>query len=393
MATDTTYEPTHTADARSGFEQLGVVPVVNACGIYTDLGGSILSDTVWSAIADLNRSFVDLNSLLQRTGEEIAERVGAEAARVTPGASAAIVLAVAACIVSRDARKGERLPHVDGLKGEVVLQRRQADSYKYGILPRLTGAKLVLAGDAQSTTQEDLERAIGARTGALFVPAHLDTLPGCLPLEDIVAIARDHDLPVVVDAAYMSFPPETMRTYARRGANLTCFSAKYFRGPNAGGFVSGDRALIETVRGLEFTAHEQSPFQKFGRAFKMGRYEIAAVVLALREWFTMDHAQRLARYANKARRISEALRGCVAASVSLGCFTLDARLADFPVNAAIVDLRPGARMDVGALLATLAAGNPSVRAVQVEDHAVFVTETLNDGEEDLVVRRILDALS
>ncbi|MGH8242054.1 MAG: hypothetical protein ACRETY_01750 [Steroidobacteraceae bacterium] len=393
MAKDTTYESTSKAGTPSGFDQLGVVPVVNACGIYTDLGGSILSESVWSALTDLNRSFVDLHSLLERSGEEIATLVGAESARVTPGASAAIVLALAACIVSRDSRLGERLPQVEGLKGEIVMQRRQAENYKYGILPRLTGAKVVLAGDSEGTTRAHFERAISARTGALFAVAHLDTLPGCVPLEEMSAVARSHDLPLVVDAAYMSFPPETMRTYSRRGANLTCFSAKYFRGPNAGGFVAGDRSLIEAVRGMEFTAHEQSPYQKFGRAFKMGRYEIAAVVLALHEWFAMDHSQRLARYAHKAGRIAEALRNCPAVSVSLGCFTLGARLADFPVNAAILDLRRGSRVDVASLLTTLASGNPSVRAVQLEDRAVFVTETLNDGEEELVARRILDALS
>src|SRR5262245_11586160 len=85
------------AGAGSIFDRLGVRPVVNACGVYTDLGGSVLSPGVWAAMTDVNRSFVSMVELLERTGALLAARVGAEAARVTPGASAAIALGAAAC--------------------------------------------------------------------------------------------------------------------------------------------------------------------------------------------------------------------------------------------------------------------------------------------------------
>src|SRR5258708_29391607 len=80
------------------FRKFGVKPVINACGIYTVLGGTVFSPRVWQAMQDINSSFVRMVDLLDRSGEMLARIVGAEAARVTPGASAAITLGTAACI-------------------------------------------------------------------------------------------------------------------------------------------------------------------------------------------------------------------------------------------------------------------------------------------------------
>jgi D-glucosaminate-6-phosphate ammonia-lyase len=54
---------------------------------------------------------------------------------------------------------------------------------------------------------------------------------------------------------------------------LTCVSAKYFGGPNAGGFVSGKADYVQAVRGMEGTNDESGPYKSLGRAFQMGRYE------------------------------------------------------------------------------------------------------------------------
>ena len=78
--------------------RLGAKPVINACGIYTDLGGSRLSPGVWAAMAEINRCFVRLPDLLDLSGRHIAKLLGAEDARITPGAAAAIMLGTAACM-------------------------------------------------------------------------------------------------------------------------------------------------------------------------------------------------------------------------------------------------------------------------------------------------------
>src|SRR5579862_6319252 len=105
------------------FAKFKVRPVINACGIYTDLGGSVLSPAVWQAMQEINRGFVRMVELLDRSGEMIASMLGAEAARVVPGASAAITLGTAACIAGRDGKAWEQLPDTSGLKNQVIIQK------------------------------------------------------------------------------------------------------------------------------------------------------------------------------------------------------------------------------------------------------------------------------
>src|ERR1044072_8424338 len=63
------------------YEALGVRRVVNACGIYTDLGGSVLSPGVWAAAASANSTWADMGELLAGAGARVAALCGCEAAR------------------------------------------------------------------------------------------------------------------------------------------------------------------------------------------------------------------------------------------------------------------------------------------------------------------------
>ena len=65
---------------------LGVRRVVNACGIYTDLGGSVLSERVWAAAGAANRVWMSMPELLDAAGVRVARVCVAPAARVVPGA-------------------------------------------------------------------------------------------------------------------------------------------------------------------------------------------------------------------------------------------------------------------------------------------------------------------
>ena len=331
------------------YDALGVRRVINACGIYTDLGGSCLSPTVWAAAAEANRTWASVPELLDAAGARIAELVHAEAARVVPGASAGIALAVAACIARGDGAVGEALPETDA----VVLMQR-AHAYKYARCARLAGARVELV--------EDLAEGLAAlEPVAILHPAHLDDLG--VPLASV----RSLGVPVVVDAAYLSYPLDELARWCS-GADFACFSAKYFWGPNAGGFVAGSRERIADLAALDFTGYESGEWRTFGRAFKLDRATIVSTVAALEEWLAMDHAARWERYGAVARELQSVVGG------SLRQFTLDERLIEDPrVNAVVV---PGA----GRLEAELAAGDPSVRAMAYGDDLVLCTETLSPGE-------------
>lgn len=383
--------PTNQSADHRLFARLGVRPVINACGIYTDLGGSRLSAGVWAAASAMNGDFVRMTELLDRTGEHIARLVGAPAARVTPGAAAAIMLGTAACMAGTDGDRSQRLPDTTGMPNEVLIQA--GHRYKYDRQVSMTGARLTELGSQNGTRPDQIEAAIGPCTAMIIHPAHLDGKPGTVPLEEVVRIARKHKVPVLVDAAYMNYPTSIMGEFIARGADLVAISAKYFGGPNAGGFIMGRKDLVAAVANVHFTRYESGQYLKYGRPLKMDRQTVVAVVVALEEWLAMDHDARFAGY----RRQAELLRGMLAGRAGLRleprCFTMDERFIAEPVNCLLVTFDKGAcGLSAKEAAAKLEAETPSILAILEGDAIGFVMDVLTDAEVEHIGRRLLAAL-
>ncbi len=376
---------------RTIFERLGVPPVINASGIYTDLGGSRLSPSIWAAMAEVNDSFIDMVELLDRTGEMIAGMLGVESARITPGASAAIALGIGACLTGDDRQKMERLPETSGMPNEVILQR--GHRYKYDRCALLPGGRIVEVGSDKGTRREEIAQAIGKSTAALFVPAHLDGHHGTVPLIDVAAIGRERGIPTFVDAAYMNYPVEIMGSFNAQGADLVCFSAKYFGGPNGGGLICGREDLIAAVAAIDFTRHESGPYRRFGRAFKMDRQVVVATLLALQDWLAMDHDARWQGYRRQVEHLCTALAGLPEATLTPMGFTMDERLIPEPVNCLVVDFAPTAARSAAQVAQTLAGGNPSIRCVVEGNALVIVVETVQEGDEYAIAERVRQAVA
>jgi D-glucosaminate-6-phosphate ammonia-lyase len=342
---------------------LGVRRVVNACGIYTDLGGSVLSERVWAAAGAANRVWMSMPELLDAAGARVAAVCGAPAARVVPGASAGIALSVGASIARGNGRVGETLPLVDA----VVLMQR-GHEYKYARCATLAGARVEVV--------DEIEAAL-ARGGACAVlhPAHLDDV--ALGVDVVAPLARVASIPVIVDAAFLCYPLSKLERWSTAG-DVACFSAKYFSGPNAGGFVAGAAGLVADIAALDFTEYESGDWRTFGRAFKLDRATVVATVAALENWASMDHAARLDGYASLARQLASRCAALPDVGVELGQFTWDERwVGDGPVNALLVRGR-----EPVALCAGLAARDPSVRAMVLDGGVLFCTEALSVGELD-----------
>src|SRR4030081_2304523 len=124
---------TSTTSATSVVEQLGITPVINARGNNTVLGGSTPSPRVRRAMQEVERYYVDMQQLLERSGAVIAGLLGAEAAYVTPGAAAALALGTAACIAGADPDKIARLPHTTGLPNTVLIQSGHHYHYEHAV--------------------------------------------------------------------------------------------------------------------------------------------------------------------------------------------------------------------------------------------------------------------
>jgi L-seryl-tRNA(Ser) seleniumtransferase len=313
-----------------------------------------------------------MDELLAASGARIAALCGAEAARVVPGASAGIALAVGAGIAGADGAVMEALPRTDA----VVLMQR-GHEYKYARCATLAGARLEWT--------DDILAALDRGAAAILHPAHLDGVPGTVALDILASPARAAGVNMVVDAAFQSFPLSELVRWATAG-DAACFSAKYFGGPNSGGFIAGRAHYVGDITALDFTGYESGRWRTFGRAFKLDRATVAATVAALEDWTVLDHDARLGGYASVARALAARCAELPGASVELKQFTLDEQLVEGPVNAVLVRGRGASR-----LVAALAAGDPSIRALAYDDGVVFCTEALSAGESDEIVAALCAA--
>ena len=301
-------------EGRRIYEELGLKPLINASGNQTVIGGSRLSPAVRKAMEDANRYFVDMEPLLKRTGEIIADMLGAEAALVTPGCAAALALSSAACMSGSDTEKVERLPDTTGMANEILIHRCQR--YKYDRCLTIFGARLVEFGDGESTAPGQLEAAISDRTAAVHYLAPGDT-PGVLPFADTVRIAEKHGVPVIVDAASEVYPLDHLRVYTRMGAGLVGYGAKYFGACNSTGLLCGRKELVDAAFVHSFIGFETGQHRSLGRPLKLDRQEVIATLVALREWLDMDRAARLAENERKSLLIQRELEGIPHITVEL----------------------------------------------------------------------------
>ena len=290
------------------YQEFGVAPVINASGFnLTVLGGRILSPQVSQAMADANRYYVDMRALLASSGRIIANLMGAEAAYVTTGSCSGMALGTAACIAGTDPEKAARLPDVEGMKHEVIVQKMHRN--KYDRCVTVAGGKLIGVGDESGTTQEQIEAAIGDKTAAILYVGTPSGRPGSMDLKQVLHVAKKHGIPVIADAAGQVYPLERMKAFPAMGVDITTHSGKYFGGPNSTGFVCGRQDLIDAVAMHSFIGFEYGPPRTFGRPMKIDRQEVIAIVVALREWLTMDHEQRFKTYKRRAERLQKELQG------------------------------------------------------------------------------------
>ena len=373
------------------YTRLGVKPVINGCGVYTDLGGSRLSPRVWEAMEQVNRSFVDLPDLLDKAGLRVASLLGAEAGIITPGAAAAIMLGSAAAMAGTDGEVSQRLPDTTGLKRKVLIQ--SGHRYKYDRQVSMTGAQLVEVGSENGTRTEQIEEAVDDATAMILYPAHLASKAGSVSISEVSKVARAHNVPLFVDAAFMNYPTDVLQGLIDQGADLVAVSAKYFGGPNAGGFIMGRTDLIEAVRNVYFTRYESGAYLKYGRPLKMDRHTVVAVVVALEDWLERDHEERLRSWKLRGELLCDGLQGLSGINARPMCFTLDERIVPEPVNCVTLNFDSATPLTATKLAQALKDEDPQILTIPEGDVLIVAIDEMTDAEARYVASRIASAAS
>ncbi|NKB71170.1 MAG: hypothetical protein GKR89_29210 [Candidatus Latescibacteria bacterium] len=368
------------------YRDLGCTPVINAAGNQTILGGSRVSPTVQKAMIAANRYYVEMRALQVQTGAAIAAMVGAEAAFVTPGCGAALALSAAACMSVGDPAKMEQLPNTQGLANRFLFQARQ--NYHYQRCLTIFGGHLSLVGDDNGTTAGQLQDAIDEHTAGIHFFASGDDDPAILDLPEIVRIADQYNIPVIVDAAYQVFPLDRFNYYSQSGASLIGFGAKYFGACNSTGILAGKKDLVDAAFMHSFIGFETSDYDTVGRPLKLDRQEIVAVTVALREWLDLDHEARLAEHWVKADRIIAALDGLP--HIALQRHVEDNSLS----NGVYLTLDQQALgKSVADIIQTLKDGDPSIWLRAHQKGIRIAVAHLIEDEVDIVIDRLREILA
>ncbi len=387
------------------YRSLGVRRVINAAGTLTRLGGPPMVPEAVEAMREASRWSVSIEELQERAGSYLAEVTGAEAGYVTCGAAAGLQLAAAACLAGLDIHRMERLPDSGGMANRIVVQRCQRNAYDHAL--RAAGAKLVEVGqlgnpEVRPTAAWQIEAAIHSGTAAvLWVDMQVQ---GAVSLEDTVAAAHRHRLPVIVDAAASLPPRENLKRFVAAGADLVAFSGgKALGGPQASGILVGRRDLIDSValqhqdmdvwpdtwmlrhRFLESGRLPGPPLQGIGRPLKVGKEEIAGLVAALRAYLKQDPEAWRQDQAGKIQTLRDGLEGLP----YLGVTVMDSGESGYPLLAVELEENPAGLTLVDLVLGLL-EGDPAVAVGQQEmprGRLILNPVSLGADQLELIIER------
>ena len=283
------------------YKEMGANPIINAIGSVTLLGGSTPNKKVKEAMDKADSAYVPLPHLQEVVGKRIADYCNVPSAYVTSGAGAALALAGAAFMAGNDDNLIEQLPNTSNMKGEILIQKCQR--YWYDRCVEVSGAQLMEFGDENTATESDFENAINDNTcGVVWVANEMspgtvvgnNIMTNPLSLEKVIEIAKKHNIYVLVDAAAQIYPLDILGKYVRMGADAQVVAAKYMGASQSVGLALGSTEMIEKIANQSFTGYEGRRIRGIGRPMKVDRQEIIGVTVAVHEWVTMNHEERLA---------------------------------------------------------------------------------------------------
>src|SRR5207237_52781 len=260
------------------YSRLGVKTVINCRGTWTYLSGSLQFPEVRAAQTEAARYFVNMIELQRGVGRRLSELTGAESGMITSGAAGAMAASTAACMAGSDPQKIWQLPDTAGMKHEVIMVGGRS-AFDNAI--RLTGAKLILV-----ESPEEIANAVNNNTAMIYTT----DLGEKLVRE--VAIARDHNVPMLLDDAAGIPPADNLKLYATMKIDLYTFSGgKGLQGPQCSGVLLGRKDLVEAA------LRNSSPFEgSVCSPVKVGKEDVIVCLTAVKTWLKIGLRKHYAEW-------------------------------------------------------------------------------------------------
>ncbi|MBL8690429.1 MAG: hypothetical protein JNL04_15100 [Rhodospirillaceae bacterium] len=256
--------------------RLNVRPFINCASVRTIHGGSLMRPEVKAAMARAGGQFVNIYELMEEAGKRIGELMGCEFGIVTPGSAAAVCLGTAGAVAGNDPERISRLPLTEGMRNKVLMPKGHRFSYDHAI--RMVGTTI-----HEFASREELVKMLEDPTVAMICVYGLVEPNGPVQFEDMVALAKAKNVPIMVDAA--SEHIERPSPWLVRGADMVIYSGgKFLQAPQVTGLLLGKEKIIRAAWA------NASPHQGIGRPMKVSKEDIIGVVTALEYWTTeRDH--------------------------------------------------------------------------------------------------------
>ena len=365
------------------YEELGVTTVINGEGTMTMLGGSLIRPEVEAVMSLASQHFVSIPALEVAAGKRITELLKLPegyGAIVTSGAAAAIQSGYAGILTGSNEAFIKQLPDLTGLKSEVIIQKSHRNPFDHQI--RGTGVKLI-----EIETPEELHRAINPRTAALHF-TNFANAQGQIKVDEWVKIAKEVQLPTLIDAAADTPPVSHLWDYANMGYDLITFSGgKAIRGPQCAGILIGRQDLVN------YAMLNNSPYEDtLGRLAKVGKEEIVGMVKALELYLEEDQDELTQEWWNRLDVVSKAV-------TQVPGVTVERYVPDIANHVPHIQIK----LDPNHIKATsrqiteqLRAGTPSIvlsSGERGEDHAIRMNSfMLKPGEDKIIAEQLTRVL-
>src|SRR3954447_23284055 len=370
------------------YKRLGVRRLINARGTHTRLGGTLMRPEVVAAMQEASRGYVVLDELQDRASEVIARATGAEAGMVTGGAEAGLLFGTAAILAGTDPAKIAALPDTSGLtRNEAIMHRAHRNGYDHAL--RAAGATVVDIGYGGSTLPYQLRSALNERTALVMYLMSPWANQGALSLAQTCEIAHEAGVPVLVDAAAMLPPTNSLTKFIADGADLVTFSGgKGLMGPQSSGILAGRADLIKAAR------MNGSPSHSVGRAAKAAKEDIVGLIVALEGYLERDHDADTAFWRGQAEYMLDKLKGFPGVTAS---YIHDGR--EHPVPRVELLFLPESGINSHQLVLAMEESDPRIFLFEPTgpsakpNSIVINTQTMQPGEEEIVARELAAAIA